>query len=281
MANPRTAIIVLNRNLGKETDQLCEFLKADGGDAVEIFVVESGSEPGRRSRYATWIADSPEAIERGLRYARGFNFGLGNLFSAGRLDEFEFIFLVCNDVEFLGPVIGPLIGEMDRHPKLGILSPCEQDWGEQKIMGNRDTVYVWHINHIAWLYRTSMVKQIMNAIEPFDLNFLYDGTNFRGYLSDIELVVKAYANDFAAGLTRVVHFRERVELIRNKAEVMRTDPQDVNLKAVVEEGLSWLKRKYGFRSRWQMQQYARLFYEEFFRLNPSLAAQALFLPGRG
>ena len=41
-----------------------------------------------------------------------------------------------------------------------------------------------------------------------------------------------------------------------------------NIKLYLEEGQSWLRSKYGFNSRWSMQQYVKSFYDLFFEYYP-------------
>ena len=43
----------------------------------------------------------------------------------------------------------------------------------------------------------------MNLSNPTFMNFIFDGTNFRGYLSESELIAKGYANDWAAAQHRL------------------------------------------------------------------------------
>ena len=38
----------------------------------------------------------------------------------------------------------------------------------------------------------------------------------------------------------------------------------------VEEGLKWIKKKYGFNSRWQMMHHSKLHYDKFFEYFPEL-----------
>src|SRR4051812_13318178 len=96
----RVAVIILNRNLPDATDQLVEkFLSQDSGVA-DVFVVESGSDQTKLSRYCTWWADWPGAIRTGLRYPRGFNYGLSQLQRSGKFGSYDYFFLVCNDIEF-------------------------------------------------------------------------------------------------------------------------------------------------------------------------------------
>ena len=40
---------------------------------------------------------------------------------------------------------------------------------------------------------------------------------------------------------------------------MKTDPYDENLKKVLNEGKKWLRRKYGFNSRWSINLYSKFF----------------------
>ncbi len=44
---------------------------------------------------------------------------------------------------------------------------------------------------------------------------------------------------------------------------MRTAPCDENLVKIFGEGKKWLRRKYGFDSRWMMQMYTKFLYEKF------------------
>ena len=270
MAKVRAAVMVLNRNLPEETDALCAQLEKDGAGVADVFVIESGSSPDRRSRYCRWWADWPEATAKGLRYARGFNFGLSQLEGEGRLRDYDYVFLVCNDVSLMGPTIPILIEEMDRHRRLGILSPCSDTWGERQIMPENSTAYVWHIYHIAWMFRRSFIEAMKSDEPPPYMHYLYDGSNFGGYYSDIELIAKGYIGDWATGLTNRVLIHERSELLKEKASQIVTEPLSENLANIVAEGKQWIRRKYGFVSRWQMQQFVQLYYEEFFRLNPEL-----------
>ena len=103
---------------------------------------------------------------------------------------------------------------------------------------------------------------------PNHTNFLYDGSNFRGYNADIELIAKAYANDFGVAITNKASFKEDTTLTDRNAEVIRTDHLEQNQAAMLAEGLAWLRRKYGFNSRWAMVHYVKTFYNLFFENNP-------------
>ncbi|MDP8218383.1 MAG: hypothetical protein P9M03_06635, partial [Candidatus Theseobacter exili] len=99
-------------------------------------------------------------------------------------------------------------------------------------------------------------------------NFLFDGSNFRGYGSESELIAKAYANDWAAAITSEVWAEENESYLLSRADLIKTEGYDDNLKLYVEEGRRWMKNKYGFNSRWSMQQYVKAFYDRFFEFYP-------------
>ena len=79
------ATIILNRNLPNITDKLYRRIKKDND--TDIFVVESGSKKKNYSKYATWVADWQSAKKNGLRFPRGMNFGLSNLWKENKFVE--------------------------------------------------------------------------------------------------------------------------------------------------------------------------------------------------
>ncbi|HJZ23213.1 MAG TPA: hypothetical protein VJ201_02050 [Candidatus Babeliales bacterium] len=267
----RTATIILNRNLPRVTERLYESIENNNAAETDIYVVEAGSQKNNLSRYCTWWANWDESIEHGLRVPRGFNYGLCKLWEDKRFSQYDFFFLLPNDTEFRDePIIETLVCEMENHPRVGILSPCSKHWGEKKLFNGQKTKYFWYINHIAWLLRREFIESIMELESPTYMNFLYDGENFRGYESDIELIVKGYANDWAAAITTRVIAEENEEHLKTKADLIKTEPYVENLIKVLDEGKKWLRRKYGFNSRWTMQIYAKFFYDKFFEFYPEL-----------
>jgi hypothetical protein len=102
------------------------------------------------------------------------------------------------------------------------------------------------------------------------LNFIFDGTNFRGYFSESELIAKAYSNNWAAAITSKVFAEENESYLLKKSDFIKTESYNENIRLYLQEGLVWLRRKYGFNSRWSMQQYVKSFYDSFFNYNPEL-----------
>ena len=58
------------------------------------------------------------------------------------------------------------------------------------------------------------------------------------------------------------------EILKKHAAEMQTDEYEPNRRMLVEEGLKWMRRKYGFNNRWTFQLTAKLFYEKFFEFYP-------------
>ena len=267
--NKKVATIILNRNLPKPTDQLYEHLIKYDKDQTDIYVLEAGSEPDNLSQYCTWHARDKEIMKHGLRYSRGMNYALLNLFNEKKWDNYEGFFLITNDTEFKSEkTIKPLISILEQHKNVGIVSPCSKNWGEKFLLKKEKTKYFWFIHNTAYLLRREFIEAIYN---PNSLNyFLFDGDNFRGYGSENEIIAKGYCNDWASAITSKVSASENQKHLIEKSDLIGTDAYEVNLKLYVEEGLQWMKRKYGFSSHWDMQQYSKANYDRFFYMHPEL-----------
>lgn len=265
----RIATLILNRNLPDATNKLVEYLKRIEGDYTDIYVIEAGSDDNLLSKYTTWHADWPEAKEHGLRYSRGMNYGLSQLWKEDKFKNYDAFFLLTNDTEFInGETLTPLMQILDQNSSIGILSPCSKSWGEKLLLEHQSTKFFWFIHNTAYLLRREFIESICNIEQPDYLNFLFDGTNFRGFGSESELIAKAYANDWAAAITTEVWVEENESHLLKHADIIKTESYSENLKLYIEEGKHWLRNKYGFNSRWSMQQYVKSFYDKFFEFHP-------------
>jgi hypothetical protein len=266
----RTATIILNRNLPKETDNLVDHLIKFDGDYTDIFVVEAGSDKGNLSKYCTWHVETEEVVKHGMRYSRGMNYGLLRLWKEGDWKKYDSFFLITNDTKF--PKNQNTIETLQKiqieHLKVGILSPCSKRWGEKDLIGPDSLKYFWFIHNNSYFLRKELIEQLINTDNPSYMNFLFDGDNFRGYLSESEIIAKAYANDWATAITTKVYAEEDESYLLDKNKLIKTESYEQNLQLYVDEGLKWIKKKYGFNNRWQMMQYSQLFYEKFFEYYP-------------
>ena len=138
----RIATVIINRNLPEITDNLYEHINYYDEELTDIFVfLEAGSDSSSLSKYTSWHANWPEAIQNGLRYCRGVNLLLCKLIENNSFDLYDAFFLITNDTELPNTkVINKLINIFDEHPRLGILSPCCENWGE-KIFTSRQRKY--------------------------------------------------------------------------------------------------------------------------------------------
>jgi len=265
----RIATIILNRNLPQVAERLHEHLSKFDGSETDIYVVEAGSDSSKLSRCTTWHAKSDEVIAQGLRYGRGMNYGLVQLLKEGRFDRYDAFFLLTNDTEFKAcSTLYPLLEVMDEHPRVGILSPCSERWGERLLLKEEKTKYFWFIHNNAYLLRREFIESICNRERPEVMDFLFDGTNFRGYGSEHELIAKAYVNDWAAAITSKVWASENESHLLDYADQIKTEGYEENLQLYIAEGRRWMRNKYGFNSHWSMQQYVKSFYDKFFEFHP-------------
>lgn len=265
----RVATIILNRNLPLLTEKLVEHLKKYDGNTTDIYVVEAGSDIDKLSKYCTWYVDTDEVKKIGLRYGRGMNFALSELYRNGQFESYDAFFLLTNDTEFDNvETIDPLLKILDEKKEIGILSPCSRRWGEKYLLEKDDTKYFWFIHNNAYLLRRTFVEDICVTKNPDYMNFLFDGINFRGYMTEEELIAKAYANNWAAAITNRVWVEENESHLLNHSDIIKTETYEENLQLYLSEGILWMKRKYGFPNHWVMQQYVRQFYDSFFKYYP-------------
>jgi hypothetical protein len=263
------ATIILNRNLPEVTDRLHDHLVSHDGGMTDIFVVEAGSDQDKLSRNMTWHVNAPEVLQNGLRYSRGMNFGLSQLVKEGKFDKYQHFFLLTNDTELKNrSTLAPLLDILTQHPRVGILSPCSERWGERLLLKTQATKYFWFIHNNAYLLRREFIESICDKDCPNMMDFLFDGANFRGYGSEHELIAKAYANDWAAAITSQVWAAENESHLLDHADQIKTEAYEDNLRLYIEEGRRWMRKKYGFNSHWSMQQYVKNFYDRFFEFHP-------------
>ena len=263
------ATIILNRNLSQPTNKLYEHLLKYDTEEKDIYVLEAGSDKDKLSKYCTWHADDEVIRKEGLRYCRGMNYGLLKLYIEHKWTNYDAFFLLTNDTE-LFPVetIKTMRELLQNHPRVGILSPCSSKWGENLLLKETSTKYFWFIHNNALLFRRSFLEKIMEKENPNYMNFIFDGYNFRGYLSESEIIAKAYANNWAAAITTDVFAEENESYLLNKSDLIRTETYEENIRLYIKDGENWLRRKYGFNSRWAMQQYVKAFYDRFFEFYP-------------
>jgi hypothetical protein len=222
----RVATIILNRNLPQVTDQLWKQIHDDNHQITDIYVVEAGSDANNLSLHATWYANDPESLRHGLRYSRGMNFALSELWKEGKFKYYDAFFLITNDTEFQTPhPIQDLVDVLDEHLKVGIVSPCSDQWGESVLLQEQQVKYFWFVRNTAYLMRREFLESIANTESPDMFHFVFDGTNFRGYGMESEMIAKAYANDWAVAITSEVQIRENesyllTDLILSKPSLM-------------------------------------------------------------
>ncbi|MES9901339.1 MAG: hypothetical protein ABW168_01495 [Sedimenticola sp.] len=266
----KAATIILNRNLPEPTDRLVNHLKQYDSYHTDVFVLEAGSDEQLLSQHCTWYVNTDEAREHGLRYSRGMNYGLHQLWKEGNWEKYDAFFLLTNDTELPRgqQTVQTLLTLLDMHPRAGIISPCSKRWGERLLLDAEPTKYFWFIHNNAYFLRREFLDTIKETESPDYMNFLFDGENFRGYYSESELIAKAYANDWTAAITTEVFAEENESYLLDRLDLIKTESYAENLQLYVEEGTQWLKRKYGFNSRWSMQQYVKSFYDQFFEFHP-------------
>lgn len=264
------ATIILNRNLKKETEVLFNSLKKYK-QFSDIYILESGSDKKNLTSYYTWHANWPSANRKGLRFFRGMNYALSNLYKENKFAKYEYFLLLSNDVVFKNK---NFYKEADnifkKNKRLGLLCGISDTWDERKLFDDNDLKYVWYIQNNSIFLRREFIEQMMSKKKPGYLNFLFDGTNFRGFGVDTELIAKGYANYWATAVTKKIKIGEQQKYLLEKSEFIKTEKNDENLRLYIKEGLEWMQNKYGYKSKWSMIKYSKAFYDLFFSYYPEL-----------
>lgn len=271
MTAKEVATIIINRNLPEVTDRLVEHLNKFDGDMTDIFVIEAGSDLDNLSKNLTWHINDDFTNLHGLRYPRGVNIGIKKLYEEKKLVKYKSIFFLTNDTILENKkTINPLQNIMNKHDKLGIISPCSKDWGEKILLKKGEKIkYFWFIHSHAYFIKTELIIDLCDFKNGY-VDLLFDGNNFRGWGTETELIAKSYANNWASAITSEVFIEENDSYLINKYDLIKTEEYSENIKLYIEEGREWMRRKYGFKSKWDMIFYAKSFYDEFFKKNRNL-----------
>jgi len=269
--NKKVATIILNRNLGKITDKLYRKIQKNNSKYTDIYVMDAGSLEKHKSQYTNWTTNSKSVKKNGLRFGRGMNLALSNLYEEKKFYEYDYFFLVTNDTIIEDkPIIKKFIEIMSSNSKIAILSGCSKKWGEKEILKNIDYKFFWYIHNNSYFLRTSFIDKIKNLKKPHYKNFLFDGNNFRGFGIESEIILKAYKANMAAAITSKIWIEEDENYLLNKSNLIKTEPYNKNLKLYINEGLLWLKKKYNFNSKWDMSLHVKNYYDKFFLNNKKL-----------
>ena len=265
------ATIILNRNLPKVGDRLIRHLKKYDSDISDFYLIEAGSDKDKLSKYCTWYVNNPSTMKNGLRFPRGMNFGLHKLYKENKFSRYKAFLLLTNDTGLYNKsFIKPLYKELIKHNRLGIISPCGTDWAERQYLKENKTMYFYYIHNHAYMLKKDFIDKIVNYNPNNYIKFLFDGTNFRGYGTEIEILAKCYVNDYAAGITTKAKTFENENFLEKYYKSIKTESIQENDKLYIEEGKKWMKEKYGFSSKWALIYYAKNFYDRFFENYPEL-----------
>lgn len=260
-------VLILNRNLKKITNQLFKIVIQKAG--VDFCgVIDAGSRIEEVSEHTIIRDESEFAITYGVRPSRGFNLGLK--WVAENRSNSEWILFLPNDSEIKYWDITSLqrILKNDNHVKvIRLLSTTDPYLGDLEKNG---VALGWNFQEGPFIINTKF------ALELCDRNFkFFDENNFRGYLSFIELAIKTYANNKCILATNNILIDENKSHLIFKSNLINTESIDESIKLYLIEGLSWLKFKYGILDKFSFELIARLLFEEFLRVNPTIGYKVL------
>jgi hypothetical protein len=270
----KSCTLLLQRNLPEVTNEFADNLLKYNSDVTDFYVVESGSDDNNITGHETFHANWEDAKTNGLRTGRGFNFALKSLVEKNL--DYEYIMMATGDTKLPPePVVETLIEEMERYPKMGIITPVVWNWGARvtRFRNKKETLsYGEQIPHICWMFRKKCIDDLVHNRKP-DVygEYLYDGSNFRCYGADTELMFRAYKLDWFFAITSKTSQMEDYSLTDNNFIKMKTDSHSKHRKLMWEEGKEWIKSKYGCNHKNQFNAILSHEYRDFFERNKELS----------
>ena len=261
MIRNRVSAVILNRNMGEICDNLRSTLNRHGIN--EVFVVDASTTKKLMSLNPEVVPKGRDVKKNGLRINRGYNLGLSY---ALRNSESEWVLCLPVDTEIKKIDLDSLLIHLDRFPKIQAIAPIEQNSPYTPLIPNSGIGLTWNVPEGPILLKSQFVRnfEFGNSVQ------LFDDKNFRGYLSFMELALKIYGNDSALAITNHIEILEREDYLLNFAELMKTEPMELNKTLLISEGKEWILHKYGLHSRWAFENMVRLLYENFLSVNPPL-----------
>lgn len=258
--SPSLDCLVLNRNRKHLTEGLIAEL--EGIESVQsCFAIDSGSEEEEVATQTIVRDDSPQVRANGLRPNRGFNLGLKAWLDNGLA---EWVLLLPNDSEISEFRFSEVTSVLSAFPKVAAIYPLPKTSPYSKMLGRSNVGLGWNFSEGPIILNRNFVKQFALGEHVA----VFDNSNFRGYCSFLDLALRIYSDDKCIIMTDSVSFSENKGHTISHFQLMKTEPYGKNIELMVSEGKSWLKSKYGWSDRRNLELMVRLLFEEFIRVNP-------------
>lgn len=261
-------ILILNRNLKDVTDLLVADVKSRVSGNSLVGVIDSGSRDEEVSRHTVVQEDGLDAKLKGLRVNRGFNLGI-DWWLRGN-PQSDWLMLLPNDAEICRWESNSFERLLETDLALAAIYPIAPRSGYANALEPQESGLLWNIQEGPIVLSRKFCEMMVSGKSR-----VFDPENFRGYLSFLELSMRAYANNLAIAGTTLVSFSENEDHLLSKAHLIGTEEMSHNLKLLIEEGEDWLLSKYGLRDRWSMENIVRLLFDEYVRVNPGLGLREI------
>lgn len=255
--------LILNRNLADVTNVLVEQTRSFAPKDSFVGVIDSGSRPEEISPHTVVRDHTLEARIRGLRINRGYNLGI-EWWLSNRKDV-EWLLLMPNDSEVVSWSNLEFRASAESYNRVGAIFPIPPKSGYEEALGTRNHGLVWNLQEGPIALNRRFCESLVGPTSS-----VFDPDNFRGYLAFLELSLRCYAKNFAIVGTNALKFSEREDYLLSMYHLIGTEEVSENFRLLVQEGNEWLKTKYGFDSRWELENMVRLAFEEFIRTNPEV-----------
>lgn len=254
-------VLILNRNLKSVTDNLVHSV-INYENIGLCGVIDSGSRTEEVSSHTVVQANSLDATEHGLRLNRGYNLGIEWWLSSNSTSDW--LLLLPNDSEILRFDLASTLQINEQVPNLAAIVPVSSTSHYGKNFGIDRFKIAWHFDEGPIILSRYFLKSLASKGTE-----IFDSSNFRSYLSFIELSTKIYASNKCMAATDHISFEENKMHTIKKFELIGTEPYSENIDLMLKEGKIWLQQKYGFDNRKSLELISRLLFEEFLSVNES------------
>jgi len=258
MGSSSLDVLILNRNLKEVTDALVSNLYIQTGVKF-VGVIDAGSVSDQVSKHTVVKNSSIEAKSLGLRLNRGFNLGID--WWIHQSDRSDYLLLLPNDAEiasFDAPNLFSSLYSLRNQVKVAAVIPLSSDSPYLHILPEKRVGLGWSFNEGPIILNLEFIEFILQCGSE-----VFDSTNFRGYLSFVELALKVYANDFALVATDYLSFTENESHLQKHHELIITEQAQENARLLVMEGSAWLGKKYAVSDGICFENIVRLIFESF------------------
>lgn len=210
----QVAAIILNRNLPELADELGEWIISQHGELVDLYVLENGSDPDKRSRFVNII------LRDSLGPAGGVNQALKITLAKG----YEYFWVNYNDVRYRGEhFLTRALEQMAQYPTIGIFFPFWEGamWFDREF--DEASQLVLYSDILSFVVSRQALEVCSNykRLPGVQLDPFWDSTNYTAHFNMLATSLALYDSDMCMATDKRCLVYEKAEVANQVSEVAR------------------------------------------------------------